>query len=298
MDMYGYEKFTAKNYFPISTDKNYVATRQGDAGNKEATIKNMGITKSTTPYANNPLIIEDIFDVFSRQVDNMSTYNAYVVPLSDLNKVYNYKDARGTTEFGSSIKEEIERTFGKEGNDYINKLVLDLNGSINKERSISDTLFSIHESSISCWKSSRSHSAAYSVCQSLNGDKPQVFSTRCFYYYQERTVGPNLQICTVAQWKDWGFYRMDTSRQMKDIMFNTDSAKQRFVNSTMILAEKGDELAWNRLWRACEFECKDQHPELKEGSEEFYTQVGKRFGEVVDKTQLLILYCIERRSCC
>lgn len=142
MDMYGYEKFTAKNYFPISTDKNYVATRQGDAGNKEATIKNMGITKSTTPYANNPLIIEDIFDVFSRQVDNMSTYNAYVVPLSDLNKVYNYKDARGTTEFGSSIKEEIERTFGKEGNDYINKLVLDLNGSINKERSISDTLFS------------------------------------------------------------------------------------------------------------------------------------------------------------
>lgn len=91
----------------------------------------------------------------------------------------------------------------------------------------------------------------------------------------------------IAQWKDWGFYRMDTSRQMKDIMFNTDSTKQRFVNATMILAEKGDQLAWNRLWRACEYECMDQHPDLKEGTEEFYERVGKRFSEVVDKTQVV-----------
>lgn len=95
------------------------------------------------------------------------------------------------------------------------------------------------------------------------------------------------QYAPIAQWKDWGFYRMDTSRQMKDVMFNTDTMKQRFVNKTMILAEKGDELAWNRLWRACEFECLDKHPELKEGTQEFYTEVGKRFSEIVDKTQVV-----------
>ena len=55
----------------------------------------------------------------------------------------------------------------------------------------------------------------------------------------------------------------------------------------MILAEKGDQLAWNRLWRACEYECMDQHPDLKEGTEEFYERVGKRFSEVVDKTQVV-----------
>lgn len=287
MDMYGYEKFTANNYFPISTDKNYVATRQGDAGNKESTIKNMGITKSTTPYANNPLIIEDIFDVFSRQVDNMSTYNAYVVPLSDLNKVYNYKDARGTTEFGSSIKEEIERTFGKEGNDYINKLVLDLNGSINKERSISDKLFSNMKAASVAGNLRVAIQQPTAYVRASMEISPKYLAQGAFTITKKGQWDLICKYAPIAQWKDWGFYRMDTSRQMKDIMFNTDNAKQRFVNSTMILAEKGDELAWNRLWRACEFECKDQHPELKEGSEEFYTQVGKRFGEVVDKTQVV-----------
>lgn len=287
MDMYGYEKFTAKNYFPISTDKNYVATRQGDAGNKASTIKNMGITKNTTPYANNPLIIEDIFDVFSRQVDNMSTYNAYVIPLSDLNKVYNYKDTRGMTEFGSSIKEEIERTFGKQGNDYIVKLVSDINGTVNKDKSIASQLVSNMKAASVAGNlrvAAQQPTAYIRASMEIN---PKYLARGATTITRKGQWDLICKYAPIAQWKDWGFYRMDTSRQMKDIMFNTDSTKQRFVNATMILAEKGDQLAWNRLWRACEYECMDQHPDLKEGTEEFYERVGKRFSEVVDKTQVV-----------
>lgn len=287
MDMYGYEKFTAKNYFPISTDKNYVATRQGDAGNKASTIKNMGITKSTTPYANNPLIIEDIFDVFSRQVDNMSTYNAYVIPLSDLNKVYNYKDTRGMTEFGSSIKEVIERTFGKQGNDYIVKLVSDINGTVNKDKSIASQLVSNMKAASVAGNlrvAAQQPTAYIRASMEIN---PKYLARGATTITRKGQWDLICKYAPIAQWKDWGFYRMDTSRQMKDIMFNTDSTKQRFVNATMILAEKGDQLAWNRLWRACEYECMDQHPDLKEGTEEFYERVGKRFSEVVDKTQVV-----------
>lgn len=287
MDMYGYEKFTAKNYFPISTDKNYVATRQGDAGNKASTIKNMGITKSTTPYANNPLIIDDIFDVFSRQVDNMSTYNAYVIPLSDLNKVYNYKDTRGMTEFGSSIKEEIERTFGKQGNDYIVKLVSDINGTVNKDKSIASQLVSNMKAASVAGNlrvAAQQPTAYIRASMEIN---PKYLARGATTITRKGQWDLICKYAPIAQWKDWGFYRMDTSRQMKDIMFNTDSTKQRFVNATMILAEKGDQLAWNRLWRACEYECMDQHPDLKEGTEEFYERVGKRFSEVVDKTQVV-----------
>lgn len=287
MGMYGYEKFTAKNYFPISTDKNYVATRQGDAGNKASTIKNMGITKSTTPYANNPLIIEDIFDVFSRQVDNMSTYNAYVIPLSDLNKVYNYKDTRGMTEFGSSIKEEIERTFGKQGNDYIVKLVSDINGTVNKDKSIASQLVSNMKAASVAGNlrvAAQQPTAYIRASMEIN---PKYLARGATTITRKGQWDLICKYAPIAQWKDWGFYRMDTSRQMKDIMFNTDSTKQRFVNATMILAEKGDQLAWNRLWRACEYECMDQHPDLKEGTEEFYERVGKRFSEVVDKTQVV-----------
>lgn len=91
----------------------------------------------------------------------------------------------------------------------------------------------------------------------------------------------------ITQWKDWGFYRMDNSRQMKDVMFQTDSAMQRINNVSMILAEKGDKLAWNRLWRACEFECMDSHPDLEVGTDAFYTEVGRRFSEIIDKTQVV-----------
>ena len=42
--------------------------------------------------------------------------------------------------FGKSIKEEIERTYGKEGNKYIDKLMADINGSINKDKNLWDKL--------------------------------------------------------------------------------------------------------------------------------------------------------------
>lgn len=287
MEMYGYKKFTAQNYFPITTDKNYVATKQGDPGNKASTIKNMGMTKSTTPYANNPVIIEDIFDVFSRQVDNMSTYNGYVIPLADLNKVYNYKDTHGATTYASSIKEEIERTFGKAGNDYIAKLVSDINGTVNKDKSIASQLVSNMKAASVAGNLRVAAQQPTAYIRAAMEISPKYLARGAATITRKGQWDLICKYAPIAQWKDWGFYRMDTSRQMKDIMFNTDSTKQRFVNATMILAEKGDQLAWNRLWRACEYECMDQHPDLKEGTEEFYKQVGKRFSEVVDKTQVV-----------
>lgn len=287
MEMYGYKKFTAQNYFPITTDKNYVATKQGDPGNKASTIKNMGMTKSTTPYANNPVIIEDIFDVFSRQVDNMSTYNGYVIPLADLNKVYNYKDTHGATAYASSIKEEIERTFGKAGNDYIAKLVSDINGTVNKDKSIASQLVSNMKAASVAGNLRVAAQQPTAYIRAAMEISPKYLARGAATITRKGQWDLICKYAPIAQWKDWGFYRMDTSRQMKDIMFNTDSTKQRFVNATMILAEKGDQLAWNRLWRACEYECMDQHPDLKEGTEEFYKQVGKRFSEVVDKTQVV-----------
>ena len=91
----------------------------------------------------------------------------------------------------------------------------------------------------------------------------------------------------IVLWKDWGFYKMDTSRQMKEVIFDTDSLLHRINNVAMIPAEMGDKIAWNRIWRACEFECMDKHKELKEGSEEFYQEVGRRFGEIIDRTQVV-----------
>lgn len=286
MEMYGYQKFTAGNYFPIVTDNNYIQTKQGDMAKKKSTIKNMGITKNTIKNANNPIIIEDIFDVYTRQVDHMSTYNAYVIPLSDLNKVFNYKDTRNEAS-GSSIKQEIERTYGKAGNAYIDKLLDDINGSIYTEKSIGDKLLSNMKAASVAGNLRVAIQQPTAYVRASMEISPKYLSRGAMTMTRKGQWDLICQYAPIAQWKDWGFYRMDTSRKMKDVMFNTDTMKQRFVNKTMILAEKGDELAWNRLWRACEFECLDKHSELKEGTQEFYTEVGKRFSEIVDKTQVV-----------
>lgn len=286
MMMYGYEKFTAGNYFPIVTDDNYIRTRQGGLKGAKASIKNMGFTKSTVMKANKPIIIEDIFDVYSRQVDQMSTYHAYVVPLSDLNKVFNYIDMRGEMQ-GGSIKQEIERAFGKAGNEYINKLVEDVNGSLNSDKSIGDQLLSNMKAASIAGNLRVAIQQPTSYVRAAMEISPKYLVKGAATMTKRGQWDLICEYAPIAQWKDWGFYRMDTSRQMKDVMFNTDSRRQRFVNKTMFLAEAGDKLAWNRLWRACEFECRDTHPELKEGTEDYYKEVGRRFGEIIDKTQVV-----------
>lgn len=278
MRMYGYKKFTAKNYFPIVTDKNYVATKQGNNDNGQ-TIKNMGITKSTNKYANNPIIIEDIFKVWTRQVDQMSTYNAYVEPLSDLQKLLNFKSENG------SIKERLEGVFGKDGLDYINKLISDLNGTVADDPA---------KGTLSRFMSNmRGTAVAGNLRVAIQ--QPTAIARAAaeidMKYLAKAMAKPGnwdtiLEYAPIAQWKDWGYYRMQTSRQMKDVLVGADSLQQRILNNSMILAELGDKIAWQRLWGAVELETQEKHKNLKVGSEEYNRAVGERFSEIVDKTQV------------
>ena len=280
-EMYGYDKYKSRNYFPITTDKDYIMQPEGNK--KDSTIRNLGMTKSTNAYANNPIIVEDIFDVFTRHVDQMSSYNGLLVPLSDLHKLLNYKDARGFN--GSSIQERIKATLGTGTAKYLDNLVDDINGSVHtrNDTGIADMLMG--------------NMKAAAVAGNLRVAVQQPGSiARAYaeldakYIAKGLTKGANWDIITeyapIAQWKDWGFYQMQVSRRMKDILVETDSAKDRFVNKTMVLAELGDQVTWKRLWNAVEYETMDRHPNLQKGSKEYYTEVGHRFSEIIYKTQV------------
>ena len=280
-EMYGYDKYKSRNYFPITTDKDYIMQPEGNK--KDSTIRNLGMTKSTNAYANNPIIVEDIFDVFTRHVDQMSSYNGLLVPLSDLHKLLNYKDARGFN--GSSIQERIKATLGIGTAKYLDNLVDDINGSVHtrNDTGIADMLMN--------------NMKAAAVAGNLRVAVQQPGSiARAYaeldakYIAKGLTRGANWDIITeyapIAQWKDWGFYQMQVSRRMKDVLVETDSAKDRFVNKTMVLAELGDQVTWKRLWNAVEYETADRHPDLQKGSKEFYIEVGRRFSEIIYKTQV------------
>lgn len=282
MDMYGYKKFNAKNYFPIVSDKNYIATKESELGSTLTTLRNMGSTKHTVPHANNPIIIEDIFDVYTRQADQMSSYHAFVRPLADLQKVLNYK------ELGSgSVKESIERTFGKDGLNYIKSLMIDLNGTSSSEKNFFAGLTKNMKSAAvgANLRTAIQQPTAYVRAAAEINPKYLVQGLKLHVSDAEWELCK--QYAPIAQWKDWGYFDINTGRSMKSILMGPEGPKEKLVEKSMWLAGKGDEIAWKRLWVACQEETQDLHPELKKGSEEYYNQCGKRFSEVIDKTQVV-----------
>ncbi|MBQ9631935.1 MAG: hypothetical protein IJV04_03345, partial [Lachnospiraceae bacterium] len=137
MRMYGYRKFTDKNYFPIRVDSNSTATtdRNRTGGNVSMNaVINMSMTKNVTPHARNAVMIDDIFSVYVNHCVDMATYHGMAMPLADALRWFNYQEiSEGSTEDGSimyaaSVKEEIERLMGRDGKKFFENLLEDLNG--------------------------------------------------------------------------------------------------------------------------------------------------------------------------
>lgn len=282
VEMYGYKKFNARDYFPITTNGNYIQHKEGDLSNRNTTIRNLGMTKNTVRNANNAVVIEDIFDVFSRHVDQMSSYSALLAPLSDYNKIYNFRNGEENT----SVMQEIEHAMGKGALGYLEHLIQDINSDFKGDKAP--------------WESMLSGVKASAVAGSLSVaiQQPTTYIRAMAELSPARLVqgvtalprGDRWQmICKyapIAQWKDWGFYQMNPSRSMKDIMFDTDSMANKITNKSMVMAEMGDKIAWCQIWQACEREVAAKHKTLETGTEEYYQAVGRRFSEVIDHTQV------------
>lgn len=280
MKLYGYRKFTEPNYFPIVSDKNYITTMQGDLKHQDAILKNLGMTKSTVTGANNPIMVEDIFDVFTRQADQMGSYNAFVVPLADMNKVINFKASDPGGEVRGSVKESIERALGHDAISYWNKLVEDING-VSKQTppTIGDKLLS------------NMKAAAVGANMRVIIQQPTAY-LRAAALIDPKYLAKGLaaksdidemnQYAPIAYWKDLGFFEMDTARGMKDILMNRNGLR----DIAMKPAGWADSKTWGKLWNAVKAEIQDT-TDLKLGSVEFLEAAGERFSEIIDRTQVV-----------
>ena len=280
MKLYGYRKFTEQNYFPIVSDKNYLTTMQGDLKRPDAVLKNLGMTKSTVAGANNPIMVEDIFDVFTRQADQMGSYNAFVVPLSDLSKVFNFKASEPGGEVQGSIKESLERALGHDAVTYWNKLVEDING-VSKQTppTIGDKLLS------------NMKAAAVGANLRVIIQQPTAY-LRAAALIDPKYLAKGLatksdidemnEYAPIAYWKDLGFFEMDTARGMKDILMG----KKGLRDIAMKPAGWADTKTWGKLWNAVKAEFRDT-TDFKPGTVEFLEAAGERFSEIIDRTQVV-----------
>lgn len=289
MNMLGYKKFTETNYFPIVTDENYINTMYGARGEKNSTLKTMGITKQTNKEAKNPIILENIFDAYVRHIDQMSSYNAFVPALSDLNKFMNYREMVRVVDgksFGEnrSVKETMQRVMGPAGQRYISDLADRLNNPAVKEdverlpriflrnmkiASVGANLRVIIQQPVSYLRAADEIGVGYLMGALV----PSKTDFEKVYEY-----------APIAQWKEWGNYEMNVGRTMKELLIG-QNFYESFLEKSMIAAGVMDKLTWGRIWRAAELEVKKKHPELT--GNRYYETVGKRFSEIIDGTQVV-----------
>ena len=282
MTLYGYKKFNAQNYFPIVVDKNEIAKTNADVSRDIQTLKNLGITKNTTKHAKNGLIIEDIFDVYTRQADQMGSYHSFVVPLSDFQKYYNFNDVEK-----GNLREQMERVYGKEMGAWVDAFLKDLNGVGSGERELTSNLLRNAKSAAVGWNLRTAIQQPTAYFRAAAEIDPKYLAQGLKLVVSKEEWTQVQKYSPIAWWKDQGFFDINTGRSMKSMLIGADTTREKMINKSMDLAGKGDELAWKRLWMATKAETAALHPELTVGSEEFLQKSGARFSEIIDKTQVV-----------
>ncbi|MBE6605095.1 MAG: hypothetical protein E7639_05270, partial [Ruminococcaceae bacterium] len=91
---WGIRIFGLDYYFPIESDKNTVAAdvEQRAKENGLFPLLHKSFTKKRVFNANNRIMIRSVFDVFASHATDMAKYNAFALPLLDMQKFINFKE--------------------------------------------------------------------------------------------------------------------------------------------------------------------------------------------------------------
>ena len=287
LEVYGYEKFKEKHYFPIHVDQNQVAKDNAKEA-KAQTIAGRGHTKGTVPKANNAVMLDSVFTVYANHVNDMLTYAAWLGPMENLKRLQNYVYRDEDGQRTGTTRAVIERVFGRTGNRYLDQLADDLNQGIPASNSgnVFERLtanYKVASVSANIRVFAQQPSA---VLRALDQVSPGDFLLG-LARTKPGTWKKVMKYAPIARWKDWGYFDIHTGRQVRNVLLNDDKATDRVKEALMAPAGTMDSLAWSGLWNALEAETRRKHRELEAGSTAFYQAVAARFNEVIDRTQVV-----------
>ena len=287
--MWGIDIFKEKFYFPLKSKEDFIY--QANTPAETSSLKNDGMTKETKPHASNPIVLEAFDSVWDQHVEKMSKYHAFVIPIDNLNKVINY----GTWTDGESksITTMIRERYSSAAVEYLNTFIKDLNGA--KAQRVMGWTFLTNL--VTKFKKTAVAASMSVVVQQPTAIIRALSEIDAKYFLKlPKAMGLNAKWeliqkhAPVAIIKDIGGYDAGGGRSVIDWMSDDtkrgiDKAMSKVDNLTMYGAALGDRLGWGAIWTAVENEIADT-TNLERGSEEFYEAVGKRFTEVIVKTQV------------
>lgn len=285
MAVYGYEKFKEVNYWPIKVDRNQ--TRSDVRKEAESrTVAGYGMTKAVKPQARNAVVLRGILDSYTDHLNQMATYSGWLAASEDVNRVHNYVFTDGDGNTDGTVKTLLEQVYGRGGNSYLDNLMADIamgtkagaepspmDRGLNqfKAAKVGGNLRVILQQPTAIIRAANILDAKYFMTP---GNPMKGWETAKKY-------------APIAQWKDWGYFELDTGRSLKELIAGESSRLDAVKNKLMEPAGMADSVAWGHLWNAVEAETVDKRRDLKKGSEEFYQAAAERFGEIIDRTQVV-----------
>ena len=300
LELYGIKLFKEKFYFPLKSASQFMAKAK-EQQQGEVKIKNSGFSKETVKKASNPIVLSTFMNVWSNHVNEMSMYHAFVLPMEDFYRVYNYRTPTSDSMATESVEMFIQNAYGKGATGYIDRLLKDLNGGAR-----TDSTTGIINKMMGLFKKGAVFASLSVVVQ-----QPSAIARAAALVDTKYFIGPKVdhkrhkalwnevkQYAPVAMIKEMGYFDTNMGKSTQDFILGkeysgfkekmkalvTDSGyRDEALSKAPALA---DELAWCSIWEAVKRETMAKNPGLQVGSEEFLQKVGERFTEVIVKTQV------------
>lgn len=291
MARFGYEFYTeGENYYPIKTDDNSRPMRDTDIqGNSMFRLLNLSASKSLNQYANNALVVGDIFDTFTGHMTDMAKLNALGLPLLDAIKWFNYRERTNNpdgTINEQSLTKSMEKAFGKSAGSYFRTLMKDINGV----KESGDRSGDIFNKMLTRYKiAAVAANIRVALLQPTSYVRAQYIIKKRHllnaFVFKKNGYNEAMKYSGTAVWKSLGYYDTDIARSMRTQIENGDAVLDKVRDWSMGLAELGDKRTWGRLWVACKLQTKSENPRLT--GDALCKATAELFDEMIYATQVM-----------
>lgn len=294
MQAYGYRKFTEKNYWPIKSAKEALHSNlEKDSGNVRS-IKNIGMAQQVTPNANNAVELRSVFDTFADHASDMIDYAAWLAPMEDANRFFNFQyrnDAGNKT--GVSVKGLLDEKGGEGAQNYWMKLMGDIQNGIG----VKD--FEPFTGAMGKFVGKFKGASVGANIRVVIQQPTAFFRAAAVLDPKDMAKGvaggvtkgsgweKALEHSPIAMRKDVGSFDISSPYTLKDRFYGKEGVSNKLNDLAGAAAGKADAATWGKLWNACEWQVKREKPDVRAGSNEFYSAVNDVFSDMIDQTQVV-----------
>jgi hypothetical protein len=229
-------------------------------------------------------------------------YHAFVLPLEDFYRVYNYKTPSGNEALATEgVNQYIQNAYGRGATKYIDQLLKDLNGGAR-----TDSTTGFINKMIGLFKKGAVFASLSVVIQ-----QPSAIARATALVDTKYFIGPKVdhkrhkalweevkQYAPVAIIKEMGYFDTNMGKSTQDFILGKEYGSFKEKMSGLVKDSNyrdevlsrapslADELAWCGIWEAVKRETKAKNPDMDVKSEAFLKMAGERFTEVIVKTQV------------